>query len=135
MPTFVWSNWNSRNTCRSQYHLASCVRRMLHSKITSCIFCVNDSLCFMAAREPSAIYQMKCVFCRFVTFYMTHVVVFSSLSSLCFSFWNCTKCIYNAFYLVSNNSYKIHEFLFCMSPVGSLLSDCGNPQEQRGYKN
>jgi len=97
MSTFVWRNWNYRNTCRSQYHLTSCVRRMLQSKITSCIFCVNDSLCFMVARKPSVIYQMKCALCRFVTFYMTHIVVFSSFSSLFFSFWNCMKCIYFPF--------------------------------------
>ena len=83
----------------------------------------------MVARKPSVIYQTKCVLCHFVTFYMTHVVVFSSLSSLFFSFWNCMKCIYFPFQLVSNNSCKIHEFLFCMKPVGSLLLDCCNPQE------
>jgi hypothetical protein len=87
--TFVWRNCNYRNTFRSQYHLASCSVGCFTLKITSCIFfCLNDSLCFMAAKKPSVIYQTKCTLCRFVTFYTTHVVVFSSLSSL-FFFWNC----------------------------------------------
>lgn len=79
---------------------------------------------FVVVRKPSEIYQTKCALCRFVTLHMTHITVFSSRTSLFFSFsvrWNCMKCTFFRFQLVWNKPYRIHEFLFCIKHAGSLL--------------
>jgi len=69
----------------------------------------------MAARKPSVIYQMKCALYRFVTFYTTHVLVFSSHSSLFFSFWNCEMHLLPFFSLFRTIHAKFMNFCFAWS--------------------
>jgi hypothetical protein len=107
---------------------------------------------FMVVRKASVIYQTTCALCRFVTFYMTHVIVFSSLhySSPSFLYgetvWNVftsgfslfgtihTKLINSCFVLSLSDlfywtrlkelKFFFHQSIFCLSTAKSYMIFC-----------